>query len=128
MKNSNAAKKHGMRKMWRVLFVVIAMITLICCPVLATDPPAVDDDDDGGGSDLDNAITMGHQRIDIVIQWIVSWVAKIGLVVAFFGGVQVALGFMNDDADAKVSGMKTLAAGFMVYGICAASNTLFFIL
>lgn len=124
MKNSKAAKKHGMRKMWRVLFVVIAMITMICCPVLATDPPAVDDED--GGGDLDNAVMMGHQRIDIVIQWIVGWVAKIGLVVAFFGGVQVALGFMNDDADAKVTGMKTLAAGFMVYGICAASTTLFF--
>lgn len=124
MKNSKAAKKHGMRKMWRVLFVVIAMITMICCPVLATDPPAVDDD--GGGSDLDNAFMTGQQRIDIVIQWIVGWVAKIGLVVAFFGGIQVALGFMNDDADAKVTGMKTLAAGFMVYGLCAAANTLFF--
>lgn len=124
MKNSKAAKKHGMRKMWRVLFVVIAMITMICCPVLATDPPAVDEDE--GGGDLDTAITLGHQRIDVVIQWIVGWVAKIGLVVAFFGGVQVALGFMNDDADAKVTGMKTLAAGFMVYGICAASTTLFF--
>ena len=124
MKNSKAAKKHGMRKMWRVLFVVIAMITMICCPVLATDPPAVDEDE--GGGDLGTAITLGHQRIDVVIQWIVGWVAKIGLVVAFFGGVQVALGFMNDDADAKVTGMKTLAAGFMVYGICAASTTLFF--
>lgn len=126
MKNSKAAKKHGMRKMWRVLFVVIAMITMICCPVLATDPPAVDEDEGDVEENLDNAVMMGHQRIDIVIQWIVSWVAKIGLVVAFFGGVQVALGFMNDDADAKVTGMKTLAAGFMVYGICAASTTLFF--
>ena len=59
MKNSKAAKKHGMRKMWRVLFVVIAMITMICCPVLATDPPAVDDE--GGGGDLDNAFMTGQQ-------------------------------------------------------------------
>lgn len=124
MKNSKAAKKHGMRKMWRVLFVVFAMITLICCPVLATDDPAVEEG--GDASDLETAIDMGHQRIDVVIQWIVGWVAKIGLVVAFFGGIQVALGFMNDDADSKVAGMKTLAAGFMVYGICAAANSLFF--
>ena len=106
--------------------MVFAMITMICCPAFAGDPPAVDDEVEDAQKNLDNAITMGHQRIDVVIQWIVGWVAKIGLVVAFFGGVQVALGFMNDDADAKVTGMKTLAAGFMVYGICAASTTLFF--
>lgn len=56
-------------------------------------------------------------QIDNVIKWIAEWSGKIGLVVAFFGGIQVSLAFKNDDADAKVRGLKTLASGFMVAGI-----------
>lgn len=55
--------------------------------------------------------------IDNVIKWIADWSGKIGLIVAFFGGIQTALAFKNDDADAKVRGLKTLASGFMVAGI-----------
>lgn len=59
----------------------------------------------------------GTQAIDSIITWIASWTLKIGLVVAFIGGIQVALGFKSDDANEKVRGLKTLAAGFMVAGI-----------
>lgn len=55
--------------------------------------------------------------IDTVIQWIADWSKKIGLIVAFFGGIQTAMAFKNDDADAKVRGLKTLASGFMVAGV-----------
>ncbi|WP_455938151.1 hypothetical protein [Gemella morbillorum] len=59
----------------------------------------------------------GTAAIDSLISWLAAWVLKIGLIVAFFGGVQTALGFKNDDADGKVRGLKTLASGFMVAGI-----------
>lgn len=59
----------------------------------------------------------GTNAIDSLITWVAGWTLKIGLIVAFFGGVQTALGFKNDDADGKVRGLKTLAAGFMVAGI-----------
>ncbi len=59
----------------------------------------------------------GMDSFDKVIGVLAKWAGRVGLVVAFFGGIQTALGFKNDDADAKVRGMKTLAAGFMVFGI-----------
>nr|WP_243147924.1 hypothetical protein [Clostridium botulinum] len=55
--------------------------------------------------------------MDTLIKWLADWSMKIGLVVAFFGGIQTSLGFKNDDADGKVRGLKTLASGFMVAAI-----------
>lgn len=60
---------------------------------------------------------VGMDKLDGVIDVIATWLGRIGLIVAFFGAVQLALGFKNDDADGKVRGMKTLASGFLVYGI-----------
>ncbi|MEC0182328.1 hypothetical protein P4H61_12630 [Paenibacillus peoriae] len=71
----------------------------------------------GGGAE-------GMDQFDGVIEVIATWAGRIGLVVAFFGGIQTALGFKQDDADGKVRGMKTMAAGFMVFGI-SKSLTLF---
>lgn len=62
-------------------------------------------------------IPTNTDALDRVIKWIATWAGKIGLVIAFFGGIQTALAFKNEDAEAKVRGLKTLAAGFMVYAI-----------
>lgn len=67
----------------------------------------------------------GIDKMHGVVGWIAGWAAKIGLVVAFFGALQTVLGFMNDDADSKVRGLKTLAAGFMLWGIAMSVNTFF---
>lgn len=64
-----------------------------------------------------SSATPGMDTFDGVIDVVATWLGRIGLVVAFFGAVQLALGFKNDDADGKVRGMKTLASGFLVYGI-----------
>ncbi|WP_235847541.1 hypothetical protein [Paenibacillus tuaregi] len=60
---------------------------------------------------------VGMDKLDSVIDVVATWLGRIGLIVAFFGAVQLALGFKNDDADGKVRGMKTLASGFLVFGI-----------
>jgi len=67
----------------------------------------------------------GTNKLDTVISWIAAWAGKIGLVIAFFGALQTAMGFMNDDADAKVRGLKTMASGFMVWGVCQVYKTFF---
>lgn len=59
----------------------------------------------------------GLDKLDKLIEVIATWLGRIGLIVAFFGAVQLALGFKGDDADGKIRGMKTLAAGFLVWGI-----------
>ena len=66
------------------------------------------------------ATTVDTSSIDNIIKWMAEWSTKIGLVVAFFGGIQTAMAFKNDDADAKVRGLKTLASGFMVAAISQA--------
>ncbi|WP_010233475.1 hypothetical protein [Clostridium arbusti] len=67
------------------------------------------------------AYGVDTSQLDTIIQWIAQWSGRIGLAVAFFGGLQTALGFKSEDADARTRGLKTLAAGFMVFGI---SNSL----
>lgn len=63
----------------------------------------------------------GTEQFDQIIKWIATWVGRVGLAVAFFGGIQTAFAFKNDDADTKAKGLKTLASGFMVF---ALSNSL----
>jgi hypothetical protein len=61
--------------------------------------------------------TPNTESIDNLVDWIAIWAGKVGLIVAFFGGIQVALALRNEDSDGKVRGIKTLVSGFMVYGI-----------
>ena len=58
--------------------------------------------------------------IDTIVDFFATWITKIGLVVAFFGGCQVGFAFKNDDSDAKTRGLHTVASGLIVAGICAA--------
>jgi hypothetical protein len=60
--------------------------------------------------------------LDNIVDWMAVWAGKVGLVIAFFGGIQTALSFKNDDAEAKVRGIKTLTSGVMVFGITKALN------
>ena len=97
-----------------VVFVLTLMIGIMAVPAYAGDP-----------GDWDSANDKGLELLDLVISWIATWAGRIGLVVAFFGALQTALGFMNDDADSKVRGLKLLAAGFMVWGISQSYTTFF---
>ncbi len=67
-----------------------------------------------------DARTEGVETFNTVVQFIVDWVARIGLVIAFIGAVQFALGFKDDSADGKTRGLMCLAAGFIVYAVAKA--------
>lgn len=69
---------------------------------------------DGGGS------TEGVETFNTVVEFIVDWVARIGLVVGFIGAVQFALGFKDDSADGKTRGLMCLASGFIVFAVAKA--------
>ena len=62
----------------------------------------------------------GVSTFNTVIEFIVDWVARIGLVVGFIGAVQFALGFKDDSADGKTRGLMCLASGFIVYAVAKA--------
>lgn len=62
------------------------------------------------------------EQLDSLIEYILSWIIRVGIAIAVFGGIQTALGFKNDDADAKVRGLKTFVSGLMVSGIAATPS------
>ena len=49
----------------------------------------------------------GVETFNTVVQFIVDWVARIGLVIGFIGAVQFAMGFKDDSADGKTRMRKT---------------------
>lgn len=71
------------------------------------------------GGNIDYAFADG---LDDFINFLCPWIVKIGCVVAMVGGVQMAIGFKQEDPDAKVRGLMTLAAGFMVAAIGKAPS------
>jgi len=85
------------------ILVIAGIITIISSICVYAAPPT--------------DIPADTSSLDKIIDWIALWAGKIGLVVAFFGGIQLALAFKNEDADAKVRAIKTLVAGLMVYAI-----------
>lgn len=112
------------RRAMSVFIAVLCLIVLIgltAAPVFAAAA--------GGGNKItvetDDAKLKGVTTLYNVIGWIAGWAAKLGLAIAFFGGVQTVLGFMNDDADSKTRGLKLMAAGFMLFGVCQAADMFF---
>lgn len=64
--------------------------------------------------------TEGVETFNKVVQFIVDWVARIGLVIGFIGAVQFAMGFKDDSADGKTRGLMCLASGFIVFAVAKA--------
>ena len=54
-----------------------------------------------------------------------TWVTRLGGVVMFVGGVQFGLGWKNDDASQKTSGLSTIMAGGIVVAVAALTATFF---
>lgn len=68
----------------------------------------------------DGTSTEGVETFNTVVQFIVDWVARIGLVIGFIGAVQFAMGFKDDSADGKTRGLMCLASGFIVFAVAKA--------
>lgn len=73
-----------------------------------------------GGGGAGGGSTEGVETFNTVVEFIVDWVARIGLVVGFIGAVQFALGFKDDSADGKTRGLMCLASGFIVFAVAKA--------
>ena len=126
-------KKMFSRKFQRKVMFFAAL--LVCFTILFSLfalPAYAKGEGEGEGKEETGPITIpsdaelkGADKMHKVVGWLAGWAGKIGLVVAFFGALQTVLGFMNDDADSKVRGLKTMAAGFMLWGISMSVNIFF---
>lgn len=65
---------------------------------------------------------MTHNNADSaytnVVNFIVKWLKRAGLLIAFFGAGMLLLAVKNEDADGKQRGALTLIAGFGLAALC----------
>ena len=78
----------------------------------AEEPPA-----NAGGGTV-NAETGWNN----VIKFFVTWIGRIGGVVAFVGAVMFALSIKNNDAEQKQQGLLTMIAGFVAFAVTGITS------
>ena len=91
---------------------LIASATAMYTMAMMTAVNAFAEGEGGGGG-----VTDGEAAFNEVINFFATWIGRIGLVVAFVGGIMFALAIKNDDADAKTRGLMTMASGFVVFAL-----------
>ncbi|MBQ8921062.1 MAG: hypothetical protein IJ060_02750 [Oscillospiraceae bacterium] len=95
-------KNAKFAKIFTVLFTVAVMTTVCAVTACAA-----------GGSEAAYQST---------IEFFITWIRRIGMMVAFVGAIMFALAIKNNDAEQKQAGLITMVAGFIVAALCAASN------
>lgn len=90
--------------------VAAAALMMVVCTVVASAAGG-----GGGGTGAEEAYTA-------TINFFITWIRRIGMMVAFVGAIMFALAIKNDDAERKQSGLITMVAGFVVAALCFASN------
>jgi hypothetical protein len=71
------------------------------------------------------AFATGDALWDTIAGLIGTWVARLGGVVIFVGGVMFGLGWKNDDAEGKSRGVNTIIAGAIVTAMSLLVGTFF---
>ena len=97
--------------------VITTVSTMVTMAVITAVPAFAEGEGGGGGGTVD-----GEAAFNQVIGFFATWIGRIGLVVAFVGGVMFALAIKNDDAEAKTRGLMTLASGFVVFALTLSLN------
>lgn len=93
---------------------VITTVTTMVTMAIMTAVPAFAEGEGG--------VVDGEAAFNQVVGFFATWIGRIGLVVAFVGGVMFALAIKNDDAEAKTRGLMTLASGFVVFALTLSLN------
>lgn len=95
--------------------IMLTLTTMLTVGMMSTVTAFADDPSGGGTVD-------GEAAFNSVIGFFADWIGRIGLVVAFVGGIMFALAIKNDDAEAKTRGLMTLASGFVVFALTLSLN------
>jgi len=106
-------KKTVTKRLIKVLTVVMVMsLALAAFTVIASAaPPAAP----VGGNDAESTYQS-------VIGFFITWLTRIGMLVALVGGIMFGLAIKSNDAEQKQAGLLTLVAGFIVAAICGAAD------
>jgi hypothetical protein len=113
IKESPIQTRMKRQRMLRILgSVVTSLLTMAAFTVVCfaaedggTTPPT------GGGGTADEAYQS-------TINFFITWIKRIGLMVAFVGAIMFGFASRNEDADAKTRGLLTLVSGLIVAALC----------
>jgi len=100
-------KNKKFAKIFTVLFTIAVVTSLTALTAFAAGGGG------GGGSEAAYQST---------IEFFITWIRRIGMMVAFVGAIMFALAIKNNDAEQKQAGLITMIAGFIVAALCAASD------
>lgn len=73
---------------------------------------------DGLTSDADT-------KFNLIVNTIAGYGYKFGLLIIFYGAIQIGLSFKNDNPDGKVSGARTAIAGLIVASVSFGADKFF---
>lgn len=75
----------------------------------------------GGGGAIQDNVDADAAFVS-VIAFFAKWIGRVGLVIAFVGAIQFALGIKSEDAEGKSRGLMVLVAGFIVFAVTKSLN------
>lgn len=68
--------------------------------------------------------TKSKNAWNTVMNFVLTWVPRIGAVVVFIGAIEFAFAFKSEDAEGKTKGLRAVVAGAMVIAIPVALKAL----
>ncbi len=74
------------------------------------------------GNNQQQQAATADSAYENTIDFFITWIRRVGAMVAFIGAIMFALAIKNDDAERKQAGLMTLAAGFVVWAVCAGAD------
>lgn len=98
--------------------IALSISTMIAMS-MATAVSAFADGEGGGGGGLGNA---GEDEFNQLIGFFALWIGRIGMVVAFVGGIMFGLAVKNEDSEQKTRGLMTMVSGFIVFALTKSLN------
>lgn len=66
----------------------------------------------------------GVTQYNNVLDWVLAWIGRIGIVIAVWGAVQIGLSFSTEDAGQRRKGILELISGLMVMAIGFGAKTI----
>ncbi|WP_295068651.1 hypothetical protein [Ruminococcus sp.] len=77
-----------------------------------------------GGGQPQGGSKSGSSSADAAYEntmdFIITWIRRVGAAIALFGGFMLALGLKNNEPEPKERGIMAMVAGFVVWAICGA--------
>jgi hypothetical protein len=97
------------KKFWSVLICICVIVAFGVVSYAASPAPGA-------------ATTTAETKINELVKMIAGVFQKIAGVIIFMGAIQVAWSIKTDNPEAKSQGLKTIAAGVLVFAVASGSS------